>query len=83
MIQSNKLLSRKENGVIDNLKGNLKNMYFTLKSDISLVQYKYIQHTLKDLKTIITKRLKVVEIILGYQTAYKAQQEQIYETSSR
>ena len=31
------------------------------------------------MKSIINKRLKVVEIILGYQTAYKAQQEQIYE----
>ena len=38
MIESNKILSRKENGVIDKLKGNLKNMYFKLKSDISLVQ---------------------------------------------
>ena len=73
MIEANKTLNARENAVIPNIKGNLKTMYYTLKSDISLVQYKYIQHTLKDLKTIINKRLKVVEIILGYQTAYKVQ----------
>ena len=63
MIESNKILSRKENGVIDKLNGKLKNMYFTLKSDISLVQYKYIEHTLNDLKILINERVKVVEII--------------------
>ena len=65
------------------MKDEIKNIYYTLKSDISIVQYIFLLHTVTDFIKWIKIRKddaeRAIKIILKYKEEYKKATQKIHE----
>ena len=83
MLSKLKNLNNKEKPVLYKMKDEIKNIYYTLKSDISIVQYIFLLHTVTDFIKWIKIRKddaeRAIKIILKYKEEYKKATQKIHE----